>query len=167
MKKYLKYIILIVILILLFSIPYIIKNIEKNDKIEPFLIENAQIEDITFNQNKINIYLFWGDGCPHCEELKEYFKSLEKKYSKYCTIYTFEVWNNETNGQLMDTFAKKLGDEVGSRSVPYYIIGDESISGYTNLMNEDIASSIRYKYRNRAKIENFEELITQSQEINF
>lgn len=78
MKKYLKYIILIVILILLFSIPYIIKNIEKNDKIEPFLIENAQIEDITFNQNKINIYLFWGDGCPHCEELKEYFKSLEK-----------------------------------------------------------------------------------------
>lgn len=67
----------------------------------------------------------------------------------------------------MDTFAKKLGDEVGSRSVPYYIIGDESISGYTNLMNEDIASSIRYKYRNRAKIENFEELITQSQEINF
>ena len=26
----------------------------------------SQISDITFDDDKINIYLFWGNGCIHC-----------------------------------------------------------------------------------------------------
>ena len=28
--------------------------------------------NISYSKEKINIYLFYGEGCPHCEELKNY-----------------------------------------------------------------------------------------------
>ena len=31
--------------------------------------KNATVEDIKFDNNKINVYIFWGSTCAHCEEL--------------------------------------------------------------------------------------------------
>ena len=27
---------------------------------------DAKLEDIVYDENKVNIYFFWGNGCPHC-----------------------------------------------------------------------------------------------------
>ena len=57
---------------------------------------------------KINVYIFRGEGCPHCEEALEFFDSLEKdeEYSKYYNLVKYEVWNNKDNAKLMEEVAK-------------------------------------------------------------
>ena len=122
----------------------------------PVFTRTAKLSDITFEEDKINIYFFWGDGCPHCEELFTFLESIKSEYNEYFNLYGFEVWYNEDNGQIMDYFQEELDETVGSRSVPYYIIGDKSFAGYTSSMNEEILDTIKEKYNNRQDIKNFE-----------
>ena len=44
--------------------------------------EEIELNNIVQEENKINIYFFWGNGCPHCEEEMEFFESIEKEYGK-------------------------------------------------------------------------------------
>lgn len=114
----------------------------------------SSLNDITFSEDKINIYVFWGNGCPHCEELFEFLEELTTKYT-YFDIYAFEVWENEENGLLMDKFASALQDEVG-RKVPYFIIGDESFSGFNQAMQEKIETTITEKFNARYELQTFD-----------
>ena len=125
----------------------------------PVFTRTAKLSDITFEEDKINIYFFWGDGCPHCEELFTFLESIKSEYNEYFNLYGFEVWYNEDNGQIMDYFQEELGETVGSRSVPYYIIGDKSFSGYSSDMNEEILDTIEEKYENRQDIKSFEGIL--------
>lgn len=114
----------------------------------------SSLNDITFSEDKINIYVFWGNGCPHCEELFEFLEELTTKYT-YFDIYAFEVWENEENGLLMDKFASALQDEVG-RKVPYFIIGDESFSGFNQAMQEQIETTITEKFNAHYELQTFD-----------
>jgi len=50
--------------------------------------------------NGVNIYFFWGEGCPHCEDEKQFLEKLEKKYPEI-KVNDFEVWNNSENRKLL------------------------------------------------------------------
>lgn len=113
----------------------------KEEKTDLVITKNSKIEDIVYEKNKVNIYFFWGQGCPHCEELFQFLEDTKGKYGKYYNIYCFEVWNNQTNAQTMDQFSKVLNDKVG-RSVPYLIIGNQSFQGYNKTMNQKILNTI-------------------------
>lgn len=158
------------ILILLFSVIIasligliIINNIFNKDNENYIFVRNATISEIDTSNKKINVYVFWGDGCPHCEELLEYLKDSQKKYGKYYNVYGFEIWKNKENATLKDKFAEEIGDtdKIGSMSVPYYIIGDKSKSGYGSNMNEDIVNLILEKYEEKDSINTFESIIKQ------
>lgn len=48
----------------------------------------------------VYIYLFWGEGCPHCAAAKPYFESLTRKYSH--VIYRdYEIYQNECSSCLV------------------------------------------------------------------
>ena len=53
------------------------------------------ITDTKVDNNKINLYLFHGKECPHCEEERIWLKKIEKEYKEYLNIYMFEVWHDE------------------------------------------------------------------------
>lgn len=76
----------------------------------------------------VNIYLFYGDGCPHCAALEEY---LNNEYSsdKNVTVYKYEVWNNKENQELWKKVENITGEEA--KGVPYFVIGDEIYQGYS------------------------------------
>ncbi len=76
----------------------------------------------------VNIYLFYGDGCPHCAALEEY---LNNEYSsdKNVTVYKYEVWNNKENQELWKKVESVTGEEA--KGVPYFVIGDEIYQGYS------------------------------------
>jgi thiol-disulfide isomerase/thioredoxin len=42
----------------------------------------------------LNVYFFWGDGCPHCAEEEPFLESLEKKYPQV-NVVDYEVWYNK------------------------------------------------------------------------
>ena len=157
-----KKIIAIIVILLAISLTGIVVLSSKKDKQENTDSKNISYEskltDIKFN-DKVNIYLFYGKGCPHCEALFTYFESIKSKYSKYYNLYAFEVWYNEDNGKTMDYFLEKFDKKVSSRSVPFLIIGDEAFEGYSSSMNQKIIDTIEEKYKNKDNIKDFSDIL--------
>ena len=115
----------------------------------------SQISDITFDDDKINIYLFWGNGCIHCEHLFEYLTDIWPEYSHYFNFYGFEIWDNQINGQIMDYFMEQSGQPTGQRSTPTLIIGDELFHGYSEDDQSKITDTIVSEWNDRANVQDF------------
>ena len=93
--------------------------------------------------NTVNIYVFYGDGCPHCADLEDYIKNNLKKDSRvkdYINVTYYETWYDTTNQQFLSVVAQTLGVEI--KGVPFMLIGDQYFSGYGSQMNEDIVAKI-------------------------
>jgi len=75
----------------------------------------------------INIYFFWGEGCPHCAKEKPFLEKLGQKYPQL-NIHELEVWGNRENLNLMIEFGKKLDANVSG--VPFTVVGEHYISGW-------------------------------------
>lgn len=151
MKKYIYGISVLIIIILIGIICFFNSN-KKTNSNETIINKtfNSQKEsDIKFDSKKINIYVFWGDGCPHCEELYTFLNNLDKKYKSYFNIYSFEVWNDEENNEFMNKIANKLNEETSG--VPYMVIGKQTFSGYSSSMDKKIKKAILDEYNNNGK----------------
>ncbi len=117
------------------------------------------VSDIVFDSDKINIYFFWGNGCPHCEEMFEYLESIKDDYGKYYNVYAFEVWYDENNGSVMDYFLDEFDKSIGNRGVPVYIIGDVYFEGFSSNMEEEILDTIMSEYEDRENVRDFSEVM--------
>ncbi len=73
------------------------------------------------------LYLFWGDGCPHCEKEKVYLNVLREKYPEL-EMRWFETWSYPEFAQLADTMRQAYG--LTRSSVPLTFIGNWSEIGY-------------------------------------
>lgn len=111
-----------------------------------FDITNINLEGVVYNKKKVNIYFFWGDGCPHCENEHKFFDSIEKEYGNYYVLNTFEVWHNKNNAEILKVFAKAMSDDVSG--VPYTIIGDETFIGFTEEYKTAMIKAIKKQYKN-------------------
>lgn len=107
---------------------------------------DAKLEDIVYDENKVNIYFFWGNGCPHCEEEFKFLKSIETEYGNYFTLNTFEVWYSKDNAKILEQFANAMGDEVSG--VPYTIIGNKTFTGFSEKYKEQFLKAIKDQYHN-------------------
>ena len=85
------------------------------------------------------IYLFWGDGCPHCAKAKPYLESLTSKYPGVI-LKTFEVYYNQDNQLLFMSMAQKYGLE--QLAVPTIFIGSYYQVGYSEELNSSIEAMI-------------------------
>lgn len=129
----------------------------QSQNIEAIVLRDATLDEIE-DADKVDIYIFWGDGCPHCEELFAFLESNKKQYGKYFNAYGFEVWYNEENGKILDQVKEELGEQPGSRAVPYFIIGDKVISGFDGSMKKEVEDLIFSKYKSRKNIKKFKSL---------
>ena len=115
----------------------------------PFMVGVHADEKKTEEKSKINVYLFRGEGCPHCAEAEEWFDELAKdeEYSKYYKLVDYEVWYDEKNSEFMNEVAKALNTEANG--VPFIVIGEKYFSGYSSTMNDEIKSAIKDAYNNK------------------
>ena len=121
-------------------------NKDENTNLKEFDI-TVNVDNISYDPNKVNIYLFWGDGCPHCENAKIFFDSIENEYGKYYKLNMFEVWSSKTNQEILRQFSTKMsGSEAGG--VPYIIIGEDVYSGFNYSYKDSIIKSIMSQYKN-------------------
>ena len=98
---------------------------------------------IIFGSEKdLNIYLFYGDGCPHCAEEEEWFKTYLDK-NKNIKVHRYEVWYNKDNQEKYSKVHEILNDK--SSGIPYLIIGETVISGFDKeLTPERIKNAVEY-----------------------
>ena len=108
---------------------------------------------------EVTLYLFHGDGCPHCEEEIEYLEGIEKKYD-YLKVVKYEVWYNEENSELL----AKVQDafQVTTKGVPTNVIGSTVITGFGSSTGSKIERAIEYYHEN-----DYEDMVSKIKDDSF
>jgi cytochrome c biogenesis protein CcdA/glutaredoxin len=84
------------------------------------------------SKDKVCLYFFYGQGCPHCAKVEPYLSEIEQKYD--LEIYRFEVYNNRSNLVLLQKYFDAYNVPQNQRGVPVvfisdnYFVGDRPIS---------------------------------------
>ncbi len=90
-------------------------------------------------QKKVNVYFFYGDGCPHCASQKPYLEKWAKDYSDV-EIHYFEVYNNKSNAKLFEEVANAYN--ILPQGVPATFIGEKSWLGFSEAMSVEMEDKI-------------------------
>jgi len=79
-----------------------------------------------FENDTINMFVFYGDGCPHCTELHEYLDTSDLPGN--VNIIYYETWYDFFGKTQMGKALKVMNDT--SSGVPYVVIGDQTFVGF-------------------------------------
>jgi glutaredoxin len=85
------------------------------------------------------IYLFWGDGCPHCSEAEAFLVPLDEA-SDQIELRMYEVWNDTDNQKLFTEMSAAFGFEP--KGVPTIFIGDQYWIGFGASLEPEIQAKI-------------------------
>ena len=83
--------------------------------------------DAPSGEKTVNLYFFWGQGCPHCLKEKQFLEKLEKKYANL-RIHSFEVSGDRKNLELLYQVGRRLQVEVAG--VPFTVVGQDYFVGW-------------------------------------
>lgn len=100
---------------------------------------------------EVKVYFFWGVGCGHCEDAKIFFNEFEKDYSDKYELIEIEVFENKKNANLMSDVSKELN--VNIEAVPFFVIGEETVSGFSNASKAKIKNAILDQYERQELID--------------
>jgi thiol-disulfide isomerase/thioredoxin len=103
--------------------------------------KDSESSELIGDPNKVTIYFFWGDGCPHCATEKPYLEEWEEKYGNDIEIKMFETWKNSDNIPLFQETAKAYG--IQARGVPTTFIGQEHWVGFSSSMAPEMENYIQ------------------------
>ncbi|HHW69039.1 MAG TPA: thioredoxin family protein, partial [Tenericutes bacterium] len=115
--------IFIIILFIFLTIPFVSAKSEYDDIV-------ADILGKEINSEKLTIYFFHGDGCPHCAKEEKFLKEIEAEYGEYVEIVKLEVWEDDENYSYLDIVKSKLN--VSNKNVPFTVLGSNYYIGYSN-----------------------------------
>lgn len=88
----------------------------------------------------VDLYVFWGEGCPHCEEQKPFLRALAARYPAL-TIHSHEVWTATGDRTLFSTLARFHGIEASA--VPTVFVGGRAFVGDSPDIRHGIEEAIR------------------------
>lgn len=104
------------------------------------------IPNIKAEEKQLDLYLFYGDGCPHCKALEEYLDDYLKDKDNI-KLHEYEIWYNEDNQNLFKKVQKAMNKEANG--IPYLVIGEDVVQGFMeNYTEEKINGYIKY-YQNK------------------
>lgn len=94
-----------------------------------FLLINFLPSPSQASTKPVDVYFFYGDGCPHCAEEQEILNFYsQNKYRDKIKIHQFEVYYNINNANLLVALAKEY--KISSSGVPVIFIGEETFIGF-------------------------------------
>lgn len=79
--------------------------------------------------DNLTLYVFKGDGCPHCKAEIDYLDTIKDKYTNL-EIKEYEVWYDDDNASLLTKVESYFN--IKRSGVPTTIIGNTVIQGYQN-----------------------------------
>lgn len=129
------------IIMCLFAMPLAVLADEGSDDNVEVTSGETEVQE---EDNRVKIYFFRGEGCPHCADAEEFFNSIEEEYGQYYKILDYETWYNSDNAALLQKVGEARNEEISG--VPYILIGDKSWSGYDDSFADDIKDAIKSEY---------------------
>ncbi len=124
------------LLFFLLIIPFMVFGLSKDYEDRVAEIVNVEVEE-----GKANLYLFFGQECPHCEAEREWLEDIKEEYKDSLNVYEFEVWHNNDNSNMMKEVKKDFG--ATKESVPFTVIGDSYYFGFSDSISSIIEGSIK------------------------
>ena len=94
----------------------------------------------------VNVYYFWGDGCPVCVQQRAYLDQLEARYGEV-SVHAYEVWHDAENLALLHAFSDAFRRSV--TGVPVTFIGEDSWVGFNAVAGQQMTASVE-AYRSYA-----------------
>jgi len=88
----------------------------------------------------VRMFVFWGEGCPHCDEQKPFLRELEQRYSDL-EIREFEVFRTNAHHQLFIALA--LAHDIEPGSVPTVFVGGRAYVGDGPQIRREMEQTIR------------------------
>jgi len=98
----------------------------------------GQGEDVEMNSsrklNQEGVTLFYGNGCPHCEDVEKFNK--ENDIKSKVVFEELEVWKNKENAKIMKDAAKICELDLEKIGVPFLFakgkcyIGDPDVEKF-------------------------------------
>ncbi len=89
----------------------------------------------------VNMYFFWGDGCPHCADQEVFLEEMTQKYGNQLVIHDYELWYHPENQPVIEKFAEAYGFKP--TGVPVTFIGNEYWVGFNVDKQKEMERAIR------------------------
>ena len=112
---------------------------DKNKGPESSRAVQREMNTVQGDTEPFPVHFFWGDGCPHCEEEKQFLTEMKKKYPRMKVI-DYEVWYNKENAALLAKMAKAF--ELKASGVPVTFIGEHAYIGFSRHSRQEIEGAI-------------------------
>lgn len=96
---------------------------------------------VGINAKEVTVNLFYSSSCPHCKAEKEFLNTINDDEVK---IEMYEVSSNKENSDLLDLVKESL--DCSNDYVPYTVIGDIGLTGYSDNIKSQILHFIE-KYK--------------------
>jgi len=90
-------------------------------------------EYVSSSEKRINVYFFYGDGCPHCEKVKPFIAQMERKHS--LTVYRYEIYRNRSSVALLNQYFDIYAVPTGQRGIPALFVSDSHLVGDEPILN--------------------------------
>jgi cytochrome c biogenesis protein CcdA/thiol-disulfide isomerase/thioredoxin len=87
----------------------------------------------------VYMYLFWGDGCPHCAQAKPFLESLARQNPRI-VLRMYEIYYVEENHAVFEAVCQAVGFEP--QYVPTIIIGTRYWEGYSDQIAQEIQTVV-------------------------
>lgn len=91
--------------------------------------------------NRVNLYLFWGDGCPHCKHAKEVLKPYIEQ-NDFVGYNDYEIYYSSENQVKMKAVGWAL--DIEASGVPLIVVGDVPYLGFSDATGNSIKQRLEY-----------------------
>ncbi|MCX6798499.1 MAG: hypothetical protein NTW59_00155 [Candidatus Diapherotrites archaeon] len=75
----------------------------------------------------VTLYLFWGNGCPHCAKEEAFLGQMKVKYPTL-EVKDLEMWYHPENQAVYDRFSTAFG--TSASGVPMTFVGNMAFNGF-------------------------------------
>jgi cytochrome c biogenesis protein CcdA/glutaredoxin len=103
-------------------------------------ITNINAQENIDTKNDVHLHLFYGQGCPHCGNLRSFLDNLKGKYPSL-NIYEHEVYQNNEERKLFEKMSRDFNTPI--EGVPTVFIDNKVIVGFSNAVGVSIENEIK------------------------
>jgi len=103
------------------------------------ILISVQVVSAQNETQEVDLHMFYGQGCPHCSQLRLFLNSIEEKYPTL-NIYEHEVYHDDAGRELFEEMSNKYGVPISG--VPTVFLDDKVIVGFSNEIGKTIEEEI-------------------------
>jgi len=90
-------------------------------------------DSIFVSGDSLDVYFFYGQGCPHCVKVEPFLAEMEQKYP--LQLHKYDVYTNREYLSLFDEYCNRHGLPLERKGVPTVFVSDTYFVGDTPLFD--------------------------------